>query len=377
MDSFGPSGLLSLLIGCVQERSATISMYDPAWRFVVVKLMDKTVQSKGAVEKADLKSAAKAARDCANRVFNSTKDPDELPRGVSSHPCSTDTTSVVKRGSFVQRESTVQTVASGGKDRPMTANDGPVEEFIAEVNALEDASTRHLFEDMREEERRSREAADTPSEDPSPRVSYRLTARNGMGGYSVRPSEPHQPVVKQEEKPDSTTYLLGLLSADANTTASTRLLRIVKHEVVGLDTSLGLKLLDLAQALRSDGELSPLPRSVDPAPSVPSFPSVATLSPEMNQLNECSRMLNVIAQAVGVTLIEEDDSEPQPPLASAYPDSDSFGGWSYQTAEYLGPHYARDWYDDFPPPPSSPPYSMGAYRPAAPSAWQSWYDTSR
>ncbi len=101
--------------------------------------------------------------------------------------------------------------------------------------------------------------------------------------------------------PNAAIYLEKLLGIDTNTTASKRLLRILKDELVGLDTSLGLKLLDLAAALRADGELAP-----PPAQSMTSL-LMPDIQPIQDRLNDFAGMLNVIAEAVGVDVLEDDE----------------------------------------------------------------------
>jgi hypothetical protein len=112
--------------------------------------------------------------------------------------------------------------------------------------------------------------------------------------------------------PNSIRYLATLSEAEGNTSASTRLLRIIKDEDVGLDTSLGLKLLDLAKALRVDGELAPvqIPRdqtAVQQAQVDHPEPTEGMLREILEKLNDHSGMLNAIAEASGVTLLEDED----------------------------------------------------------------------
>ncbi|KAK6908150.1 hypothetical protein I203_102151 [Kwoniella mangroviensis CBS 8507] len=97
------------------------------------------------------------------------------------------------------------------------------------------------------------------------------------------------------ERVTSRGYLEDLISSSGNTTASTRLLRIMQAESVSPASSLGLKLLDLAKALRTDGEL---------APSKPVENTTTNTKVEIieNRLNEFADMLNHIAESVGVAL---------------------------------------------------------------------------
>lgn len=102
--------------------------------------------------------------------------------------------------------------------------------------------------------------------------------------------------------PNSSAYLGSLLAAKNNTPASTRLLHILETEAVSLDTSLGLQLLDLVAALRLDGKLTPAGQIDKRAYLRPT-----SLEPIENRLNDFAGMLNVIAEAVGVNLLENDE----------------------------------------------------------------------
>ncbi|KAK4689527.1 hypothetical protein P7C73_g562, partial [Tremellales sp. Uapishka_1] len=113
----------------------------------------------------------------------------------------------------------------------------------------------------------------------------------GLGeNYHFVESRPISPL--PPATPRSTAYLTALSSAPGNTAASTRLLAILRAEGIDLESSLGLKLLDLASALRRDGELAPVQA---PAYSVES------------KLDDVAGMLNAIAEAVGVQLVEVKD----------------------------------------------------------------------
>ncbi|WVQ65739.1 uncharacterized protein L199_003917 [Kwoniella botswanensis] len=97
------------------------------------------------------------------------------------------------------------------------------------------------------------------------------------------------------ERVTSRDYLEDLISASGNTTASTRLLRIMQAESVSPASSLGLKLLDLAKALRTDGELAPS-RPVEDTTTNKKVENIE------NRLNDFADMLNHIAESVGVAL---------------------------------------------------------------------------
>lgn len=130
---------------------------------------------------------------------------------------------------------------------------------------------------------------------------------------------------------NSGEYLSTLIAASENTTASTRLLRILRDENVALDTSVGLKLLDLAKALRTDGELAATPPQTAKEVSVPepetaavavavptpvptsqcekADPTERMLLHVLERLNDHSEMLNAIAEVSGVNLLENDDGK--------------------------------------------------------------------
>ncbi|WWD18435.1 hypothetical protein CI109_102887 [Kwoniella shandongensis] len=103
---------------------------------------------------------------------------------------------------------------------------------------------------------------------------------------------------------DSGAYLDSLIASPSNTTASSRLLQILKAEDVKLDSALGLKLLDLADALCQDGELGP------PKPSPP-----VELAGKISDATEArfdllTRQLAVVAKVIGVDLerVANDDA---------------------------------------------------------------------
>ena len=121
------------------------------------------------------------------------------------------------------------------------------------------------------------------------------------------------PYVKLRPPPDpcitrvrvTTPTYFDQLAADAtNTTASTRLLRVIEDEGVSLDSSLGLKLLDLVKALRAGGELGPVEVKDNDIKS-------KGLEPITARLDEFAGMLNAIAESVGVDLLDNDDDVAQ------------------------------------------------------------------
>lgn len=173
--------------------------------------------------------------------------------------------------------------------------------------------------------------------------------------YAAARAGPKTPVrmdVSLEGGVSTPTYLDELASSPNHTAASTRLLRIIKEEGVKPASSLGLKLLDLVQALQTDGELhqdSPVfdVQSLDSSGSTEkacdkssngddvvdkaSGPDVtdasdtvsvsdlvessvrlsvkSSLEPIEDRLNDFAAMLNTIAEAVGVNLLEDDARE--------------------------------------------------------------------
>ncbi|WVW84714.1 hypothetical protein I302_106749 [Kwoniella bestiolae CBS 10118] len=113
------------------------------------------------------------------------------------------------------------------------------------------------------------------------------------------------------ERVTSRDYLEDLITSSGNTTASTRLLRIMQAESVSPASSLGLKLLDLAKALRTDGELAP----ARPVEDTTTNKKVENIE---NRLNEFADMLYHIAENVGVasdtsstasSSVDEDDED--------------------------------------------------------------------
>ncbi|WWC70789.1 uncharacterized protein I206_104741 [Kwoniella pini CBS 10737] len=115
----------------------------------------------------------------------------------------------------------------------------------------------------------------------------------------------------QLERVTSRDYLDDLVDGSGNTTASNRLLRIMQAENVSPASSLGLKLLDLAQALRVDGELAPS----KPEPQIDNTTSKKVDVIE-NRLNDFADMLNHIAETVGVNF-ERSSTAPSSPSFSA------------------------------------------------------------
>jgi hypothetical protein len=109
------------------------------------------------------------------------------------------------------------------------------------------------------------------------------------------PDNSDSPSTRMREPPNPIPYLDSLLVAPGNTDASTKLLYILKTNSIRLDSGLGLKLLDLASALRIDGEHGQ-PRK---------GPNAAIERIE-DRLNDFAGMLNVIAEAVGVNLLEDE-----------------------------------------------------------------------
>ena len=114
---------------------------------------------------------------------------------------------------------------------------------------------------------------------------------------------------------ETPTYINDLLEKPDHTTASTRLLRIMRDEKVKLDSSLGLKLLDVVQALKRGGELSSVDIDSDTAESeaVSELKTlqVSSFNKTSERLNEFAGMLNAIAEAVGVNLQDADEEGPK------------------------------------------------------------------
>lgn len=176
---------------------------------------------------------------------------------------------------------------------------------------------------------------------PNAQSAFYAAARAG-------PKTPLRMDVPLEGGVSTPTYLDELASSPHHTAASTRLLRIVKEEGVKPASSLGLKLLDLVQALQTDGELHPdspvyvadasvstkkaCDKSVEgddvvdkaSGPDVTDSDAVSvsdlvessvrlsvksSLEPIEDRLNDFAAMLNTIAEAVGVNLLEDDTRE--------------------------------------------------------------------
>lgn len=101
-------------------------------------------------------------------------------------------------------------------------------------------------------------------------------------------------------------YFDQLLLDQRNSTASNRLLRVLKDERVAPASSLGLKLLDLVKALRIGDELGPGPKQTTPKEEQT---RKSGLEPIEQRLNDFADMLNHIAAAVGVNVVDEEQEE--------------------------------------------------------------------
>jgi hypothetical protein len=170
----------------------------------------------------------------------------------------------------------------------------------------------------------------TPTPAPIDIEEERPSSPSILSEWSYPPSPEPEREVETETLAKSLTsgeYLSTLIAASENTTASTRLLRILRDENVALDTSVGLKLLDLAKALRTDGELAATPQQATKQVSVPETVPAAVPTPVspsqcdkfhptekmllhvLERLNDHSGMLNAIAEASGVNLLENDEGK--------------------------------------------------------------------
>lgn len=109
-------------------------------------------------------------------------------------------------------------------------------------------------------------------------------------------------------------YLDELQSREGNTTASIRLLRIIKEEGVAPASQLGVKLLDLVKALRVDGELGP-----SSAQSSAQEVATAVAQPVHDRLDRFAEMLDHIAFKVGVNVVEPDSNGHTPPMSPRLP----------------------------------------------------------
>jgi len=101
-------------------------------------------------------------------------------------------------------------------------------------------------------------------------------------------------------------YFDQLLLDQRNSTASNRLLRVLKDERVAPASSLGLKLLDLVKALRIGDELGAGPKQTTPREEQT---RKSGLEPIEERLNDFADMLNHIAVAVGVNVVDEEEDE--------------------------------------------------------------------
>jgi hypothetical protein len=113
---------------------------------------------------------------------------------------------------------------------------------------------------------------------------------------------------------DTRDYLDELQALKGNTTASTRLLRIIKEEGVAPASQLGLKLLDLAKALSLEGELGP--SSVQKGDE---YIASAVAQPLHKRLDQFAEMLDHIAFAVGVNVVEPDVNGNTPAMSPRVP----------------------------------------------------------
>ncbi|ORY28495.1 hypothetical protein BCR39DRAFT_559514 [Naematelia encephala] len=116
------------------------------------------------------------------------------------------------------------------------------------------------------------------------------------------------PLIRSTEANQTSTYLSKLIDDPRNSPASTRLLKIIQSEAIALDTYAGLKLLELAEDMRVDGPLGPkeIHQANENEKEKEKEKEKDTMAIE-NRLNDFAEMLNVIAEAVGVNLLENDD----------------------------------------------------------------------
>ena len=157
-----------------------------------------------------------------------------------------------------------------------------------------------------DEETKSLDGSGSPLEPPSP----------SLESSDFRSHTP--PSVVKLARLETPTYINELLEQPNQTTASIRLLRIMMDEQVKLDSSLGLKLLDLVQAMKRGGELSPIDVEIPvPKAATPIIADtghlaklqIAAYNKTSDRLNEFAGMLNAIAEAVGVNLREDGERE--------------------------------------------------------------------
>lgn len=125
-------------------------------------------------------------------------------------------------------------------------------------------------------------------------------------------------------------YLADLAASPLNTSASLRVLDMLKDEDVRLDSSLGLKLLELAKSLRVDGDLAPGRKGKGKESAVPAKKvdkTEAMLRKVLEKLNDHSGMLNAIAEASGVNLLDDDEAVlVEAPVAEPIPEQSTTSG---------------------------------------------------
>ncbi|WWC88581.1 uncharacterized protein L201_003493 [Kwoniella dendrophila CBS 6074] len=132
--------------------------------------------------------------------------------------------------------------------------------------------------------------------------SSSLASENETTPTTASSQDAEKPYGEQLERITSRGYIEELIASPGNTTASNRLLRIMQAENVSPASSFGLKLLDLAKALKTDGELAPS----KPAEDVQLSQQVTKIG---DQLNSFADMVNHIAEKVGVDLAHSSDGE--------------------------------------------------------------------
>ena len=160
-----------------------------------------------------------------------------------------------------------------------------------------------------------------------PRNSYGLSLEDCLvSNNNTRESTPVPEAGPEVEAPTPTatltpatrtrvrnTYFDDLVADPRNSAASLQVYEIVESENISMDSSLGLKLLGLARSLRKDGEAKPKKDKVQHGDSSWSGmmkshdKSLRMLTKVLDKLNDHSEMLNAIAEASGVNLLDDDE----------------------------------------------------------------------
>lgn len=170
-------------------------------------------------------------------------------------------------------------------------------------------------------------AFESPHEDQTPppqaqaeRKSYGIpTSELEYDGIDPETRSQSPSNLSELSRVSTETYIVDLANKPYHSPASKHLLRIIQEEEVAPASSLGLALLSLMEQLQVGGKYNPIVvDDLDGKSTTGITEGVkAALGPVHDRLNDFAAMLNTIAEAVGVDLLENDDEAAANPLADA------------------------------------------------------------